>query len=251
MNTLLNTEWLWPFLAASGLLVAACSASLAWAARSNPASHGAPAAQGHLPQQLALLIGLPLAVIALYAALGHPRALDPDELSGKGTAQMEAMVETLAQRLAQDPADLEGWLMLARSRKVMGQHAQAAQAYARADALDPARVRADPDRLADWIEARMLSQDRQFDATSLALLALAMERAPQHPGVLMMRGLAALDRGDRPAAARAFAALRDQYAEGSADRSALDEALARMALGEDPRQLRAAATPGAPPSATR
>ena len=38
---------------------------------------------------------------------------------------MRAMVDTLATRLAQNPDDADGWVMLARSYAVLGEHAQA------------------------------------------------------------------------------------------------------------------------------
>lgn len=47
-------------------------------------------------------------------------------------AMIVSMVEGLAQRLEQDPNDLDGWLMLARSRKVLGQDDAARAAVQRA-----------------------------------------------------------------------------------------------------------------------
>ena len=93
----------------------------------------------------------------------------------------------------------------------------------------------DPELLADWIEARILADDHHFDARSRELLAQAMALAPEHPAVLMMRVLAALDRGDATAARQGLKRLSAQYAPGSADRQALDEALRRLDAGEDPR----------------
>ena len=63
----------------------------------------------------------------------------------------------------------------------------------------------------------------------------------------MMRGLAALDRGDRPAARAAFEQLRGLYPDGSADRQALDQALARLDAGDDPRTRAATPDDGTPP----
>lgn len=246
-TSLLDTPWLWPFLASALALVAVFSASLFRAAQ---ADADAERSRGPRPPHpsarpgtaLALGVGVPLTVIALYAALGAPRALDPlalgVDLDGR-SVRVEDSVDALAKHLNAQPDDLEGWLMLARSRKVLGQNAEAAQAYARADALDRQALRRDPDRLADWIEARILADQHRFDPQTLALLAEAMALAPEHPGVLMMRGLAALDRGDRDAARRAFTTLRDQQAPGSPDQAALERALSGLGRGEDPRVRRA------------
>jgi cytochrome c-type biogenesis protein CcmH len=48
------------------------------------------------------------------------------------TAMISSMVEGLAERLARNGADLEGWLRLARARAVMGEPAKAAEALSRA-----------------------------------------------------------------------------------------------------------------------
>lgn len=51
---------------------------------------------------------------------------------------IRGMVDSLAQRLQEQPNDLEGWLRLARAREVLRQPKEAAEAYAKALALMPA-----------------------------------------------------------------------------------------------------------------
>ena len=48
---------------------------------------------------------------------------------------IRAMVEGLAEKLKENPDDLKGWLMLARSYEVLGEVEKAGQARARAEAL--------------------------------------------------------------------------------------------------------------------
>lgn len=227
-------DWLLPFLTLATLLAALFGASLAWAGGLGG---------GTARRALSVALGAPLALVLLYATLGHPRALDPLQREPGAAEQVEAMVQRLAERLQREPGDRDGWLMLARSYKVMARYDDATAAYEQAGprALD------DPDLLADWIESRILAADRRFDTRSRELLARAMTLAPQHPGVLMMRGLAALDRGDRPAARAAFEQLRGLYPDGSADRQALDQALARIDAGDDPRTRAATPDDGTPP----
>ena len=52
-------------------------------------------------------------------------------------AMIQGMVDNLAARLEDEPDDLAGWRMLARSWEMLGNPAAAAQAYARAIALEP------------------------------------------------------------------------------------------------------------------
>lgn len=273
-TTLLGQPEFWTFAAAALGLVALLTFSLLRAGRAAPATAGAAEGAGTTPaaQPLALAIGVPLVALALYAGLGQPRALDPGERETGSVAQVEGMVERLAERLRRDPGDVEGWLMLAHSYKVMGRVAESADAFEQADRAAPepaagAAVSAsaapitgpagllaqgadgaatpwqrDPNRLVDWIEVRMLAAGDHFDARSRALLQRARALAPQHPGVLMLAGLAALDQGDLDGARQAFTALRDQSAPGSPDRVTLEHALASLAQGLDPR----AAAPAAP-----
>ncbi|MBE2262452.1 MAG: hypothetical protein IAE92_06905 [Burkholderiaceae bacterium] len=59
----------------------------------------------------------------------------PSHATGGGT--MEVATERLANRLQQQPDDVGGWALLARSYTVLGRHADALQAWQRALALQP------------------------------------------------------------------------------------------------------------------
>src|SRR5215470_14052170 len=69
--------------------------------------------------------GVPIVAFALYVILGSPAALNPPPQAPAqpqarvGPKEIEAMVQGLAQRLQQKPDDLQGWVMLARSYKVL------------------------------------------------------------------------------------------------------------------------------------
>ena len=154
-------DWLLPFLTLATLLAALFGASLAWAG-----GLGGGTARRALP----VALGAPLALVLLYATLGHPRALDPLQREPGAAEQVEAMVQRLAERLQREPGDRDGWLMLARSYKVMARYDDAAAAYEQAGprALD------DPDLLADWIESRILAADRRCDIRPRELLARAV-----------------------------------------------------------------------------
>ena len=66
------------------------------------------------------------------SAAGGPDAAAPPEID---QAMIRAMVEGLAEKLKENPDDLKGWLMLARSYEVLGEVEKAGQARARAEAL--------------------------------------------------------------------------------------------------------------------
>jgi cytochrome c-type biogenesis protein CcmH len=58
------------------------------------------------------------------------QGISPDD-----QARIRSMVQGLAERLAENPDDEQGWRMLARSYQVLGQPEKAAEALAKADAL--------------------------------------------------------------------------------------------------------------------
>ena len=225
MAMILGTDWLWPFVLVAMVLVALFTASLVWSAGADEAAPGARR------RVWLLTLALPLAVMALYAALGNPRGLNPRDRNPVPNESAETMVGKLAERLKAEPDNPQGWLMLARSYKVLQRYAESADAWEHAKDL----AWDDAEAMAEWTEARILSQGQRFDRRSQELLARAMSLDANAPGVLMLRALAALDRGDAAAAQKVMAQLRDLYPEGSADRQALDAALAQLAAGHDPR----------------
>src|SRR5207248_208032 len=86
-----------------------------------------------------LVVLVPLAAVMLYGRLGKPEAIVgvPSERDGHevSDSQVNALVETLAQRLKARPDDAEGWVLLARSYHALGRFGEAADAYSHATAL--------------------------------------------------------------------------------------------------------------------
>lgn len=134
-------------------------------------------------------------------ATANPEAaheLSPEALRG--------MVERLQQRLAAQPADAEGWAMLARTLAVAGQHEQSLPAFRKAEALRPD----DPVLLADYADALAMSRGRRLDGEPLALVKRALALAPDNLKALSLAGTEAFDRGDWGTAIRHWERLRDQ-----------------------------------------
>ncbi len=85
-----------------------------------------------------ITIAAPPAASAATVPRG-PSAADVEAASEMSGEELQAMIRTmvagLAERLAQQPGDLQGWLMLARSYAALGEEEKAREARARADAL--------------------------------------------------------------------------------------------------------------------
>lgn len=157
-----------------------------------------------------LSVLLPLAALGLYLQVGDPRAAatlaqaQPDTHAGKGI-DADAMVARLAERLQQTPDDLEGWMVLARSREVQEDFPAAAQAYERAADLAarhqaPAELQAR--LLADRADALASARGGALDGPVQAALDAALALHPDQPKALALAGTAAARRGDRDAARR-------------------------------------------------
>jgi len=85
-----------------------------------------------------ITILLPAATIGLYLALGAPQSpdlgLQPQAASLASLPEHQdtdlgQAVERLAARLQANPGDLDGWVLLARSKVVIGRFGDAAEAY--------------------------------------------------------------------------------------------------------------------------
>jgi cytochrome c-type biogenesis protein CcmH len=77
-----------------------------------------------------------LGSISLYAVLGRPD-LTVAQPELPQTAQLDAMMAQLSERVLQKPGDAEAWRMLGLSQFMLQHYAEAASAYAKAIALEP------------------------------------------------------------------------------------------------------------------
>lgn len=114
-----------------------------------------------------------------------------------GTAQIEAMVSSLAQRLKTQPEDADGWLMLGRSQAVLGRFDQAIPAYRQVLRLRPADAQA----MADLADALAVT-GRSFAGEPEKLIAAALRTDPHHLKALSLAGTLAFERKDYATALR-------------------------------------------------
>lgn len=147
-----------------------------------------------------LLAALPTSAVLLYQHLGKPISLwMPGDVMTTargdhtgGDAQIEAMVNSLAQRLRDTPDDAPGWALLARSYSTMERPADAVAAYARAVALAPdvASLRA------DYADALATAQNGALAGAPMEQVRLALKADPDEPKALALAASAAVERGD-------------------------------------------------------
>ncbi|MEO8279474.1 MAG: c-type cytochrome biogenesis protein CcmI [Ideonella sp.] len=227
------------------------------------ASEAAPAATARGRQTLvAIAVALPLGATALYAMLGQPAAMlaqpaVPLAAHQGGDTEVERMVGALAARLAKNPADPQGWAMLARSYHAMGRQADAAAAFARIGAdLDK-----DPALLAIYADALASSAQGDLEGRPTELIAAALRLDPAQPMALSLAATAAFKRGDLTEAALRWKQLLKLLPPDSDDARWVVKMLAeigapagdarRVAIGDDGVAAMAAASPAAPAGTDR
>lgn len=150
-----------------------------------------------------IAFGLPLFAVLLYFLIGTPdgitgtpqvteppRAAAP---SGERTQeQIEANVAKLAERLKTNPADAEGWKMLARSYNSMSRFGEAAGAYAKATELQPN----DADLWAEYAFVSAMANNQKLDGRPTELINQALKVDPENPKALQLAGSAAFQAKD-------------------------------------------------------
>ena len=196
---------------------------------------------------IGLAIAVPALAVAIWFAIGQPAALDPRALaapSQAGNAQdMESALAGLEQRLRDEPANIDGWLLLARSYRSLERFEDMLRATSSAYALSPAQ----PEVLVEHAEALALtSPDRRLAGRPRELVeqALALD-ASQQKGLWLL-GIARQQDGDAAGAAETWTRLRGLLPEGDPVVARLDEQIAaarqRAGTGAD-------AAPAAPADA--
>lgn len=171
---------------------------------------------------------LPLGAAGMYWWLGNPSAIDPVATRSANNEKVLQMVDTLAARLQANPDNPKGWVMLARSYKVMGRLEEAEQAFAKAGEA----VNTDADLLVEYADLLATRAD-SVEGKPLELINKALLLDPQHPTGLMMSGIAAYRRSDFPTAVKQWEKLLAVLEPGSPDAQQIetDIAEARTKMG--------------------
>lgn len=166
----------------------------------------APAVARARPVGLAAATSIAIAALAigLYLLIGTPAALPPARHAGGPqpnahavtAQQIQAMVAKLSERLQDNPADGEGWLMLARSYTTLGRFPEAAAAFGHATSLLPEDARL----LSDYADTLAMAQGRRLQGEPEKIIRRALAADPRNIKALALAGSAAFERQDYAAA---------------------------------------------------
>jgi len=165
------------------------------------------ASQNAQSRGLAFLValGLPILALSLYLRVGNYNALalsaappqpaavgiQPGDEQGS-QQRIEANIAVLAKRLEQNPNDVDGWIMLARSYTAQEKYSAASAAFAKATKLKTN----DAELWADYAFAMAMANGRRLQGQPAELINKALKLDPQNPKALELAGSAAFEAKD-------------------------------------------------------
>ena len=191
------------------------------------AGTAAPAPKRAWALALVLVLLVPAAAFTLYQRLGTPVAATAAD-GGTGhemsERQIAAMVESLAQRLKQHPDDANGWVLLAHSYQALERFTEAADAYARADALIPNNA----SLLADYADTLAMAQGRKLEGAPAVLIQRALAIDPKHKKALALAGTVTLETHDLDASIAYWRRLAAELPVGSDEARQVADVIAEV-----------------------
>lgn len=190
---------------------------------------------------------IPVVTLLAYGVLGQPAGLDPAALAQSephealDPKKMAEMVEKLERRLQEDPNQLQGWVMLGRVRRAMGQFEAAGQAYAKALALS-----SDDDVAIERAEVLAQANQGSFEGEPWKIIQAVLRANPDQLSALLLAGSAAYSEARYEQALKHWERARTLMAADAPDLPPLEDALAQVRGKLGLAASAAPATPSAP-----
>ena len=158
-----------------------------------------------------------------YFSLG-----DATRIAEKNTEQpmtqegVEKMVTEFASKMEKDPTNLQGWVMLARSYRILGRNEEAAKAYERAGNF----IDSDPQLLADYADILASNANGNFSGKPQKLINQALKLDPNNLMALWLSGTASYTAGNYKAAVQTWEKLAQQLPPGTEDVRSIEASIA-------------------------
>ena len=153
---------------------------------------------GRLTPLLAVVIVATVAVsVGLYSRIGSPDVASAGAQSDT-LPDMESAIASLQQRLEDNPDDVNGWNMLARSYMAMQRFGDAVTAFERVMELEDG---GNAQTLVDLALAISSRDGTAIEGRTSSLIESALALEPNNPAALFYSGIASANRGDTETAA--------------------------------------------------
>ena len=173
-----------------------------------------------------LALAIPLLSFSMYFMVGTPLGIDPvlaNQVGGDeqiSSDKLQAMADQLRQRLAENPNNAEGWVMMGRIERALGQFDPADEAFKKSLSLaanDDVRIE----------RAEVLAQKNQgnFEGEPWEIIQSVLKADPQHGNALLLAGSAAFSQAQFQDALKYWDKVRGLLPASSPDLPALVEAI--------------------------
>lgn len=168
-------------------------------------------------QAAAIAVLVPTVAFLIYGMIGRPDALTvtppadrtaaPAPAAGPIGMDMPKAIENLKAKLAKNPEDADGWLLLGRAYKSVEKNTEALDALKKAYALAPQRA----DIQIAYAEAMaLLTPSRRIEGEPLRLIKQALQSEPMNQDGLWLLGMSDYQNGRYAEAVASWEKIREQ-----------------------------------------
>ena len=183
---------------------------------------------------MVLTILVPAATVLAYLEIGRTDLIDPRQMAATAdganaeAASLEELVQQLEKRLEQEPANIDGWMMLSRTYLALGRLNAGVKAMERAYALAPNEVEL---KIAYAEVLGLADPNKSLLGRPAELIAEALAQEPANANARWFSGLIAFQRGQYQAARTTWQSILDELDPASEEagnlRKMMDEAQRR------------------------
>lgn len=178
-----------------------------------------------------LVVSIPVLSATLYWTLGNYQAIslidDPNQAiqanqaasSAPSPEMIKKMVAGLAEKLKAKPDNLEGWLMLGRSYKMLERYPEAVDAFAHAYQLAAHQ----PDVMLPYAEVLALANNSDWSGKPKELVMKVLAKEPEHVSGLWFAAMANAQQGDKKTAIEYLRKLEALLPADSPDKQQIHE----------------------------
>ena len=146
------------------------------------------------PTAVVIALVFPISALGFYIWLGTPEALSPmapaavsaaAETDQAAPPNLDQIAENLASKLQADPNNLEGWVLLGRTYRSMGNLDAALSAFDRA-----LKLKADDELILARAEVLAAKNQGRFDGEPWRVIREVLQRDPQNYAAMLLAGSA-------------------------------------------------------------
>lgn len=177
-----------------------------------------------LPIMLIAFVSLPVMVLLGYWQLGEPGLVAEQQQQKAIEASTQTLVDQLEARLADQPDDIEGWMMLGHSHGTLENWRRASQAYDRAYQLD----QNNPMIMLALAESLAEAEQGVYNLRAQALVSTARRLAPNNLDILWASALVSRQNGDLDQAFADLSAMQSLLVKDSEESQVIDNLLKEL-----------------------